>query len=108
MLNINCLDYLQEVKEFAKKTPGLLEQLESKLEYLNIYGGDNNYSKCDLFQYFTPYSFTFNMYGKNGKGEFALWFNGGLIYQGPNNPADGSFPSLTVSLAQGTGWFVHT
>jgi hypothetical protein len=31
-----------------------------------------------------------------------------LIYQGPNCPADGSFPSLCVSLAPGTGWFVHT
>ena len=34
--------------------------------------------------------------------------NGGLIFQGPGLPADGSFPSLTVSLASGTGWFCHT
>jgi len=32
----------------------------------------------------------------------------GLIFQGPSAPADGSFPSLTVSLASGTGWFCHT
>lgn len=37
------------------------------------------------------------------------WFNGGLIYQGPAQPADGGFPSLTVSLdSTKHGWFVHT
>ena len=54
---------------------------------------------------FAPRSFAFAhfvlpKYAANGQRSF--WFNGGLIYQGPDSPADGSFPSLTVSLASGT------
>jgi hypothetical protein len=41
-------------------------------------------------------------------GQRKFSFNGGLIYQGPDSPADGSFPSLCVGLASGTGWFCHT
>jgi hypothetical protein len=59
---------------------------------------------------FAPRSFSFCHYilpEKAGeKRQFGM--NGGLIYQGPVSPADGSFPSLTVSLASGTGWFCHT
>jgi hypothetical protein len=32
---------------------------------------------------------------------------GGLIYQGPACPGDGSFPSLTVNLSSDHGWFRH-
>jgi hypothetical protein len=45
----------------------------------------------------------------NDAGEYVSWFGGGLIYQGPDVPADGSFPSLTVSMnPTRIGWFVHT
>jgi hypothetical protein len=43
-----------------------------------------------------------------GDGERRLCLHGGLIYQGPDSPANGLGPSLTVSLAPGTGWFCHT
>jgi hypothetical protein len=59
-----------------------------------------------------PYSFSFAHFAlpkvTDEKPERKFWFNGGLIYQGPSVPADGSFPSLTVSLTPGTGWFCHT
>jgi hypothetical protein len=66
--------------------------------------------QCVLSRDFAPHSFRFGHYvspefASDGKRKF--WFNGGLIYQGPNAPADGSFPSLTVSLSSGTGWYCH-
>ena len=48
---------------------------------------------------FAPYSFDFALYRPGAKDARKFVFNGGLIFQGPSCPADGSFPSLTVSLA---------
>jgi hypothetical protein len=45
-------------------------------------------------------------YTESGQRKFL--YNGGLIYQGPGPPGDGSFPSLSLSLTRGMGWFVHT
>ena len=58
---------------------------------------------------FAPRAFSFGVYilPENGS-ERRLSLNGAMIYQGPSCPADGSFPSLCVSLASGTGWFAHT
>lgn len=100
--------YLAKQLEFADSI-GLRQQLDSKLEYLRTYAahrGEDNV-RCELYPDFAPHSFRFVM--KIRKEEkFEYWFNGGLIYQGPDSPANGSFPSLTVSLAEGIGWFVHT
>lgn len=103
-------DYLAEVIVFAK-TAGLYPQLEKQLLYLSTYGdpdGDETYSRCDLYKDFAPHSFAFVMYRRSEDGEYKRWFNGGLIYQGPDCPAGGGPPSFTVSLTSGTGWFVHT
>jgi hypothetical protein len=51
---------------------------------------------------------TIAMYRPGVKEARKLIFNGGLLFQGPSHPADGSSPSLTVSLASGNGWFCHT
>ena len=113
-----------------------LHQLQFLTTYANGDGclhdrnkGSN--TRCRLYKDFAPYSFQFTIQSlkkpdADGPRTF-LKFNdadwqeyisddrnwnrmmeGGLIYQGPGNPADGSFPTLTVSLAKGTGWFVHT
>lgn len=94
----------------------LLDQLFKQLVYLGGYGMDREQplkvSRCTLAQDFAPLSFRFVM----ERGEMLspteikwdFWFNGGLIYQGPDIAADGSFPVLTVSLNDGVGWFVHT
>lgn len=100
MLVIHDPEYLDLVRDFAKSM-GLEQQLQQKLDYLAEYGDGNN--TCKLGKDFAPHSFIFTMF-RDG----SYWFNGGLIYQGPDCPADGSFPSFTVSLAKRTGWFVHT
>jgi len=45
------------------------------------------------------------MYRPGVQDALKFVFNGELIFQRPSCPVDGSFPSLTVSLASGTGWF---
>jgi hypothetical protein len=99
------LEHLDSVRESARQM-GLSAQLERQLNYLATYGGHNY--QCLLGKDFAPYSFDFALYRPGVKDARKFVFNGGLIYQGPSCPADGSFPSLTVSLASGTGWFCHT
>ena len=90
----------------VRTSMGLSAQLERQLDYLATYGGHNY--QCVLGNDFAPHSFDFALYRPGAKDARKFFFNGGLIYQGPSCPADGSFPSLTVSLASGTGWFCHT
>jgi hypothetical protein len=112
ILEDKVLDKLEQVREFARAM-GLSSQLERQLCWLDNYADHENERKrqCILHDDFAPHSFTFCHYRlpaftEDGARKFN--FNGGLIYQGPSCPADGSFPSLTVSLAGGTGWFCHT
>ena len=105
MFDPEDLDHLEQVREFAFSA-GLSEQLERQLHYLADYGHRGN--QCVLGSDFAPHSFSFAMYRPGVKDARKLVFNGGLIFQGPSQPADGSFPSLTVSLNSGTGWFCHT
>jgi hypothetical protein len=89
-------------------------------------------TRCILYRDFAPLSFTFVMQRLKRPAAQGVrthlmmtpaehvayctedrnwnhWFNGGLIYQGPSQPADGSAPSLTVSIDPTKhGWFVHT
>jgi Domain of unknown function (DUF4120) len=101
MLTILNQAHFDKVKAFAEQV-GLADQLQRRLDWLSHYGAFEEY-ECRMGRDFAPHSFSFAMF-KDGKYSF----RGGLIYQGPDSPADGSFPSLTVSLASGTGWFVHT
>jgi hypothetical protein len=101
----DVLDHLEAVREAARQM-GLSHQLDKQLDYLAGYG--ENKRQCILGKDFAPYSFDFALYKPGPKEERKFWFNGGLIFQGPGFPADGSLPSLTVSLASGTGWFCHT
>jgi hypothetical protein len=103
--NAEDLNHLEQVRAFARAT-GLTELLERRLHYLVDYGHRGN--RCVLSKDFAPHSFSFVIYRPGVKGERKFIFNGGLIFQGPSQPADGSFPSLTVSLASGTGRFCHT
>jgi hypothetical protein len=99
------LDHLEAVRSWAHSA-GLIGQLNRQLDYLADYGS-NGY-QCVLSKDFAPHSFTFGMYRPGTNETRTFSFMGGLIYQGPSCPADGSFPSLCVSLTPGTGWFVHT
>ena len=112
ILDDEQLDRLEGVREFARSM-GLSEQLERQLDFLANYARHDGepIRQCVLSHDFAPRSFSFAhfvlpKYAANGQRSF--WFNGALIFQAPSCPADGSFPSLTVSLASGTGWFCHT
>jgi hypothetical protein len=105
------LDRLEQTREFAREH-GLSEQLERQLGYLAGYAHHGEpRCQCVLSYDFAPHSFSFAHYVLpkfSANGQRSFWHNGGLIFQGPRHAADGSFPSLTVSLAEGTGWFCHT
>ncbi len=105
MFNPEDLEHLEHVREFASAA-GLSEQLERQLHYLADYGLSGN--QCVLSRDFASHSFSFAMYRTGVKDAGKFIFNGALILQGLSQPADGSFPSLTVSLSSGTGWFCHT
>jgi hypothetical protein len=112
ILDDEQLDRLEKTREFARSM-GLAHQLERQLGYLADYGhnGDRPLRQCVLSYDFAPHSFSFSHYllpDSTGDGKRQFSYNGGLIYQGPSCPGDGSFPSLSVSLNSGTGWFCHT
>ena len=92
--------------EFAKDR-GIYDQLHRQLEWLAGYGGGNYCGvSVTLFHDFAYMSLGFSI---TCRGEH--WFSGGLIYDGPEAPCDGSFPQLTVSIGErsrkGT-WSCHT
>ena len=112
ILDDETLDRLEQVREHDRSL-GLSLQLEKQLDYLAGYARNDGEPKrqCVLGHDFAPHSFAFAHYvppkfAANGQRSF--WFNGGPIFQGPSCPGDGSFPSLSVSLTPGTGWFCHT
>jgi hypothetical protein len=105
ILDDEQLERLERVREHARAL-GLSDQLERQLGYLAGYGDEHN--QVVLSYDFAPHSFSFAMYRPGPKDERRFRMNGGLIFQSPSCPADGSFPSLTVSLASGAGWFCHT
>jgi hypothetical protein len=84
---------------------------ERQLCFLARHWSGEQTDQCVLSYDFAPHSFSFcrhilPAYARSGERTFS--YNGGLIFQGPRCPGDGSFPSLSVSLAEGTGWFCHT
>jgi hypothetical protein len=107
------LDRLEQAREFARSM-GLSSQLERQLSYLHNYAHHDDGPRkrqCVLAYDFAYHSFSFAHYtlpAYTTDGKRHMWFHGGLIYQAPESPANGSFPSLTVSLASGIGWFCHT
>jgi hypothetical protein len=118
MLEVRCPEHLEAVRAFARSI-SLEHQLQEQLDFLRDYGNrgkpaeempeESRQNLCILERDFAPRSFAFGMFGaadENGKRRFL--FNGGLIYQGLDSPANGGFPSLCVSLAPGTGWFIRT
>lgn len=103
-----CEEHLAQTREFAARV-GATAELERRLEYLATYaeGTPAWPTRCVLSRDFAPHSFHLVMYRADGEP----WFNGGLIYQGPGVPADGSMESLTVSMANDPpvhSWGVHT
>ena len=104
MITIQSQQHFAEVMQFAINN-GCADKLLDKLSYLAQYAeGDN---VCHLHTDFAANSFEFLMVKPDG----TRWFNGGLIYSGPDQPLDGSFPALTVGIGIDSskhGWSVHT
>jgi hypothetical protein len=107
ILDDEQLDRLEQVREVARSM-GLSEQLERQLNFLADKRCWGEKAQTQLSNDFAPHSFSFGVYSlPNGKRR-QIVLHGGSIYQGPEAPGDGSFPSLNVSLNSGTGWFTHT
>ncbi len=107
MLQVECREYLEEVKAFAERS-GRSEQLQKELDYLDEYAGRDN-TICQLFKDFAPQSFAFTMQRKNDEGKWVKWFIGGLIFHGAHdNGGDGLAPTLSVNLTPQDGWAIHT
>ena len=115
MLDIRCPERLHEAIDHAIKV-GALASLFTNLLHLHDYANrpgctrERVGTRCILLQDFAPHSFHFNMQQGDGKGGWADWFHGGLIYSGPDSRGDGSFPALTVdnSGIEGPHWGIHT
>jgi len=106
--------YLSEVLAKAIGM-GLLQQLLDRLHYLAHYAEERGKQegfvvRTTLWKDFAPLSFRFTHEITRDGETWESWFGGGLIYEGPDVPADGSFPSLTVSVGSDgkPGWRVHT
>ena len=104
MMTVHDPAHLRGVIDFALKN-NCLFKLAERLEYLDKYSDGSN--TCHLHPDFAPNSFAFAMERADG----SRWFNGGLIYSGPEQPLDGSAPALTVGVGIDNSkhsWSVHT
>jgi len=110
-IHADCVDYFKAVRARSDEV-NLRKQFDNALCRLHLYA-DDWYGPHDVKVVLTkdcaPLSFTCTFLHL-ADGEWKPWFTGGLIYQGPDSPADGSGPSFTVSLGNPTevGWFLHT
>jgi hypothetical protein len=112
MIIIKCQKELDDTVLFATEV-NALEKLASKIHYLECYADPEKKgeARCTLYHDFAPHSFAFTIEKKLKDGSWSLWFNGGLIYSGPGQPADGSMPALSVNVEgtpAGHDWSVHT
>ena len=113
MLIIQDQKHFEEVVAFAKKNnmydvdePGALKR---RLDYLENYGGDPQTVRARLFKDFAPYSFGFVLEKKSATGDWATWFEGGLLYHGAHDGnGSGSAPTFAVTLTPTSGWSIHT
>ncbi len=111
MLTVQDEEYFRTVWDFAE-TVNATDRLQSQLDHLEALGPDGKESRCLLFPDFAPHSFAFAIEVRVESGEWRRWLHGGLIYSGPGQPLDGSFPALCVSIGPNTGrhhdWTIHT
>lgn len=105
-------EYFREVHKIASDR-GIVDKLDKALLYAHLYACDwvdPERARFVLYKDFAPLSFVFWIEMRQEDGSYERWMNGGLIYQGPDIPADGSAPSFTVTITDPTevGWFMHT
>lgn len=103
--------YVDEVKTFAESV-GALAKLQKQLDYLDTYAEheDRGRTLCVLYKDFAPNSFSFVMNIRpKGGGEYAFWYNGGLICYPPGDSGVGA-PQFSVNLTTSDEyeWHVNT
>ena len=104
MIEFKDYRHFFDVVKFAASV-GAANKLIERLDYLAEYHNGEN--TVEIYKDWAPHSFTFVMKKPDG----AFWFNGGLIYSGPDQPLDGSAPALTVGIGIDSsvhGWSIHT
>lgn len=107
MLVVKDKKHFKEVKKFAEKI-GKESNLQQALDYLDRYSGEGR-TRCTLYKDFAPFSFEFLMERKKEDGEFEPWFNGGIVWHGPEDGyGSGAAPALSVTLEPTHGWSIHT
>lgn len=102
--------YLEEVKKFAKII-GKEKVLQQRLDYLDTYAcpdNDKEKTKCLLFKDFAPFSFDFVMHVRQQDGTYKRWFNGGLIYYGPNQDGVNLQFSVRLGDTREADWTINT
>ena len=95
----------------VKGQPPAIEGLHDLAHYAEERGKQEGFVvRTTLWRDFAPLSFRFTHEITRDGETWESWLSGGLIYEGPDVPADGSFPSLTVSVGSNgkPGWGVHT
>lgn len=108
-----CGEHFFKVVAFAKSVDAL-DQLGQSLEYLATYGqAGGNVTRCKLYTDFARHSFGFTVERFQPETGWKPWMSGGLIYEGPDQPLDGSAPALCVSLHKRSAksphsWTTHT
>jgi hypothetical protein len=107
-------EYFLEVQKIAYDR-GLAKEFDDAMMQAHLYGCDWTdpwNCKFTLYKDFAPLSFSYRIEfrDKEEKDVYIYFCNGGLIYEGPDSPADGSFPSFTVSVGSNNkvGWFMHS
>lgn len=110
-LIVHCPEKLAEVCEFAEKV-NAQEHFLSRLKYLSTYGQcDGRMTRCNLYPDSAPHSFLFKVEAQGIDFSWERFMFGGLIYDGPGCPNDGSAPAFTVSLTRSKelhSWGIHT
>ena len=105
-LVIECKDHYNAVLDFAIKNHAEA-QLRSRLARLEQMCNEP-LTRCYLHKDFAPYSFAFML---ETPGSQRRPIVGGLIYNGPGQPGDGSGPAYSVNIdppADLHSWSIHT
>lgn len=107
-LIIDNSEHFEKVKKEAERL-GLMEKLQSQLDYLANYANHGTYGEveCHLGYDFAPLSFSFVMKTRKEGENWKYWFNGGLIFHPGKMGPDKSF-SVELVGSDEPHWSVHT
>lgn len=86
---------------------GLRAQLEVRLAFLDTYASPRH-TRCTLFPYPAPYSFSFAMERETRSDEWSPWFDGVVIYHGAHDGyGSHPYPPFPAPASRTIGWTVY-